>query len=341
MSQLLITPSLLTGTGMVREMVLSAEQMPEEPEEAVKLARAVPRKILAKHNLISLRKQDRRQEPMTEQYMRISDKISGMISTLRRSRGTERTLIPSRPGRSKRMTLPMLGGIAAASLAGSMLLAGCQTISGSTAVSLLRIIDASYNAPSLNLYVEGTLLAGNLGQGSITRYANLAPTNNAVVKVTATTSTTALVSSNTSLLAGTSQSALISDINAVYQVTVLEDQSTPAPSGHSEFRLLNQAPSTGPVDVYFLAGTSNTVFATAKPVITGLAVGATSGYVTIPSSTLYMVIAPTGTTLADNVSTIYTSAAFPLVGGEVRTVLIVDPLLVTEPVQVYIADDVD
>jgi hypothetical protein len=54
-----------------------------------------------------------------------------------------------------------------------------------------------------------------------------------------------------------------------------------------------------------------------------------------------MVIAPTGTTLADNVTTIYTSAAFPLVGGEVRTVLIVDPLLVTEPVQVYIADDVN
>jgi hypothetical protein len=29
------------------------------------------------------------------------------------------------------------------------------------------------------------------------------------------------------------------------------------------------------------------------------------------------------------------------VGGEVRTVLIVDPLLVTQPVQVYVADDVD
>jgi hypothetical protein len=230
---------------------------------------------------------------------------------------------------------------AAASLAGSLLLSGCQTVSGSSPVSQLRIIDASYNAASINVYVEGKLLAGNLGQGSITIYATLPPTNNAVVKVTPTTSTTALVSADASLRTGTSQSALISDINAVYQVTVLEDQATPAPSGHSEFRLLNQAPSTGPVDVYFLAGTSNTVFATAKPVITALAVGATSGYVTIPSSTLYMVIAPTGTTLAEGVSTIYASAALPLVGGEVRTVLIVDPQLVTEPVQVYVADDVD
>jgi hypothetical protein len=273
--------------------------------------------------------------------MRISGKISGMISRFRPGAETERMLAPGRPGRPRKLTLPMLAAVTVVSLAVSLLLAGCQTISGSTAVSLLRIIDASYNAPSLNLFVEGALLAGNLGQGSITSYASLPPTNNTIVKVTATTSTTALVSTNTSLRAGTSQSALISDINAVYQVTVLEDQSTPAPSGHSEFRLLNQAPSTGPVDVYFLAGTSNTVFATAKPVITGLAVGATSGYVTIPSSTLFMVIAPTGTTLADNVPTIYTSAAFPLVGGEVRTVLIVDPLLVTEPVQVFIAADVD
>lgn len=239
------------------------------------------------------------------------------------------------------MTLPMLALLSAVSVAGSLLLSGCQTVSGSSSVSLLRIIDASYNAPSLNFYIEGKLLAGNLGQGSITSYASLTPTSSAVVKVTATTSTAALVSSTTSLLANTSHSALISDINATYQVTVLEDQATAAPSGHSEFRLLNQAPSTGAVDVYFLAGTSNTVYATAKAVITGLAVGATSGYITIPSSTLYMVIAPTGTTLSDDNSTIYTSAVFDLVGGEVRTVLIVDPLLVTEPVQVYIADDVD
>ena len=271
---------------------------------------------------------------MTTQFKQISGKAPAMISRLQWSGGWK-----GMPGRI--LTLPVLTAVSAACLGGSLLLSGCQTVSGSSAVSQLRIIDASYNAPSLNLYVEGALLAGNLGQGSITIYSPLKPTNDAVVKVTATTNTNALVTANTSLLAGTSQSALISDLSAKYQVTVLEDQSTPAPSGHSEFRMLNQAPSTGPVDVYFLAGTSNTVFATAKPVITGLAVGATSGYVTIPSSTLFMVIAPTGTTLMDNVTTIYTSAAFPLVGGEVRTVLIVDPLLVTQPVMVYIANDVD
>jgi hypothetical protein len=162
-----------------------------------------------------------------------------------------------------------------------------------------------------------------------------------VVKVTAATNTTALTSADTSLLAGTSHSALISDLSAKYQVTVLEDQSAPAPSGQSEFRMLNQAPATGPVDVYFLPGTTATVYATAKPAIAGLAVGAVSGYISIPSSTLYMVIAPAGTTLTVTNSAIYTSAALPLAGGEVRTVLILDPQLTTEPVVVYLADDVN
>jgi hypothetical protein len=230
---------------------------------------------------------------------------------------------------------------AIASLACSLLLAGCQSVSGYTAVSLVRVIDASYNAPALNVYVEGNLLASNLGQGSITTYGGFGPTRNAAVKVTATSSTKALVTANATLVANKSQSVLVTDYNALYQVQVLEDQSVPAPSGHSEFRLLNQAPSTGPVDVYFLAGTSATVFATAKPVITNLVVGATSGYVTIPSSTLFMVIAPAGTTLSTTSTTIYSSGALALVGGEVRTVLIVDPILVTQPVQVYIADDVN
>lgn len=239
------------------------------------------------------------------------------------------------------LTPPRLVAASVLSIAGSLLLAGCQSVSGYSAVSLVRVIDASHNAPALNVFVGNTAIAGNLGQGSITNYGGFPPSRDAVVKVTATSSTKALVTANATLVANQSQTILVTDINAQYQVNVLEDQSTAAPSGHSEFRLLNQAPSTGPVDVYFLAGTSTTIFATAKPVIANLAVGATSGYVSIPSSTLFMVIAPAGTTLSTTASTIYSSAALPLVGGEVRTVLIVDPVLVTQPVQVYIANDVN
>ena len=274
---------------------------------------------------------------MTKQHMPVCGKVSDGINGMPRT-NARRGLF-----RERGVAALLAGSVAGSviSLAASLLLAGCQSVSGSASVSQLRVIDASYNAPALNLYLGSTLLAGNLGQGSITAYAQLATTNSAVVKVTATSSTKTLASADTSLRVGTSQSVLISDISSGYQVTVLEDQATPAPSGHSEFRMLNQAPSTGAVDVYFLPGTSDQVFATAQPILIGLAVGAISGYVTIPSSTLYMVIAPTGTTLKNGATTIYSSAAFALTGGEVRTVLIVDPQLAKEPVQVYVADDVN
>lgn len=240
-----------------------------------------------------------------------------------------------------RMTTAGLAVAAAASVATSLLLAGCQSISGYTKSSLARVIDASYNAPALNVYIQGSLVATNIGQGAITAYGGFAPSRSAAIKVTSTTSSTALLTTTATLLANQAQSVVITDYNADYEVTVLEDQSTPAPTGHSEFRVLNQAPSTGAVDVYFLPGTSETVYATAKPVITDLAVGATSGYVTIPSSTLYMVIAPSGATLSATATTIYSSGALALTGGEVRTVLVVDPVLQTQPVQVYIAKDVN
>ena len=229
--------------------------------------------------------------------------------------------------------------IAATSLGIALALAGCEHVQGNPAVSLVRVIDASYNAPALNVYLAGTLIATNLGQGQITPYGSFSPTPSAKITVTSAQNTNPLVSTTGSLLASQNSTVLITDINATYQANLLEDQSTPAPSGHSEFRILNQAPSTGPIDVYFLAGTTAADYAAARPVITALAVGATSGYVTIPSATLYMVIVAAGTTLTTTSTSIYVSAALPLVGGEVRTVLVVDPLVTTQPVQVYIAID--
>ncbi|WP_263358920.1 DUF4397 domain-containing protein [Acidicapsa ligni] len=239
------------------------------------------------------------------------------------------------------LTMPLIAVLAVISLAGSLLLAGCQSVSGFSTTSLVRIIDASYNAPAVNVSVEGQLLASNVGQGNITTYGKFAPSASATVKITTSSTGKALASTSGSLTANQSQSVLITDIEAGYQVSVLQDQSVAATTGHSDFRFINQAPSTGAVDIYFLPGTSATVYATAKPIIVGLAANAISDYVAIPSSSLYMVIAPAGTKLTITATTIYTSGVFALVGGEVRTVLILDPQLSTRPVQVYTADDVN
>ncbi|MGA2672487.1 MAG: DUF4397 domain-containing protein [Terracidiphilus sp.] len=241
-------------------------------------------------------------------------------------------------GGARQLTLPKLAMAAAGSLALALGFSACENVAGYTQPSLVRVIDASYIAPAVNVEVEGTLLAGNIGQGTITPYGTLPASAAAAIKVTAATGGTTLVSTTGTLLAGHQHSVFLTDNGVAptsYTVTVLEDQQVAAASGHSAFRFLNQAPKTGAVDIYMVP--SGTTLADTIPLVTALPVGATAGYISFTSQTVTMVITPTGLTTPK-----YTSASLALTGGEVRTVLIVDTQLTSNPpVEVFTANDVD
>ena len=241
---------------------------------------------------------------------------------------------------SKRGTMRLRGLAAAAavSLVIAMGLSGCQSVAGFSQPSLVRVIDASYIAPAVNIYVEKTLFAGNVGEGYISGYGTVTPSQNAPVAVTQAQGGASLVTTNVTLQAGAEHSVFLTDNGASpteYTVTVLEDAQMPAASGHSEFRFLNQAPRTGAVDVYMIP--AGTTMANTIPLCTDIAVGATCGYVSFASQSVTMVIVPTGQTTPK-----YTSSALGLTGGEVRTVVIIDSQLTSDPpVNVVIAKDVD
>ncbi len=234
--------------------------------------------------------------------------------------------------------LPQLATLAAASLTAALTLSSCTNVAGFSQPSLIRVIDASYIAPAANVTVEGTLFAGNIGEGYISNYGTVAPSPAAIINVTQATGGAALVTASASLNPGAQHSAFLTDNGStptLYSLTVLEDQQVPAATGHSAFRFLNQAPRTGAVDVYMVPGSAT--LADTIPLCTALAVGATCGYVSFASQAVTMVITPTGT-----VTPKFTSTALGLTGGEVRTVVIVDSQLTSNPpVQVVIAKDVD
>jgi hypothetical protein len=236
------------------------------------------------------------------------------------------------------LTLPSLVITAAASLALAFGFTACVQVASYTRPSLVRAIDASYIAPAVDFEVEGTLIAQNIGQGTITPYGTLPSSNNALIQVTAATGGMAVVTSNGTLLAGHQHSVFLTDNGVApngYEVTVLEDQQIPAAAGHSAFRFLNQAPKTGAVDVYMIP--SGTTLANTIPIVTALPVGGTAGYISFTSQTVTMVITPTGLLTPK-----YTSATLGLAGGEVRTVLIVDTQLTSNPpVEVFTANDVN
>jgi hypothetical protein len=240
--------------------------------------------------------------------------------------------------RIKRLTPRKLAVTAIVSLALALGLSACENVAGSTQPSLVRVIDASYIAPAVNVYVEGTLLAGNLGEGSVTNYGTLPESSAAVINVTAATGGATLVTQDASLPGGYQHSVFLTDNGAAptsYTVTVLKDQQTAAAGGHSAFRFLNQAPRTGPLDVYMVP--ANSTLADTIPLCTAVAVGATCGYVSFASQTVTMVITPAGQTTPK-----YTSSALALTGGEVRTVVMVDSQLTSDPpVEVVTANDVN
>ena len=235
-------------------------------------------------------------------------------------------------------TLPRLGFAIAASLALALGLSACQTVAGFTSTSLIRVIDASYIAPAVNVYVENTLIAGNIGEGYISNYGTVAPSTSAKIAITQANNGTALVTAYATLTASGQRSVFLTDNGATpteYLLTVLEDQQTAAAAGHSAFRFLNQAPRTGALDVYMVP--TGSTLANTLPLCSDLPVGQTCGYVSFASQAVTMVITPTGETTPK-----YTSTALGLVGGEVRTVVIVDSQLTSNPpVSVVIADDVD
>jgi hypothetical protein len=241
-----------------------------------------------------------------------------------------------RTGRA--LKLPQLAAAAGFSTALALGLSSCTNVAGFTPTSLVRVVDASYIAPAVNVYIENTLFAGNIGQGYISNYGTAKPSPAAQIKVTQATGGATLVAAAATLNAGMQHSVFLTDNGAsptAYIVTVLEDQQTPAAAGHSAFRFLNQAPRTGAVDVYMVPG--STTLANTIPLCTALPAGSTCGYVSFASATVTMVITPAGT-----VTPKFTSTSLSLSGGEVRTVVIVDSQLTNDPpVQVVIAKDVD
>jgi len=251
-----------------------------------------------------------------------------------------------------RLTPGKLAVAASCSLAVALSLSACENVATYTQPSLVRVIDASYIAPAINILVEGTMLAGNIGEGYISAYGTLPASPSAIVKVTAATGGATLVSSNATLKAGAQHSVFVTDNGAAptsYTVTVLEDQQVAAAAQHSAFRFINEAPRVGAVDIYMVPTASTTTvggttstpatisLANSIPLFTNLAVGSTAGYISFTSATVTMVIVPTGLTTPQ-----YASTALSLIGGEVRTVMIIDSQLTSNPpVSAIIADDVN
>jgi hypothetical protein len=216
-------------------------------------------------------------------------------------------------------------------------LSGCQGIVNPQSGAQVRIIDASPDAPGLDIYMNNAAVAYNLGFGTITSYVPIDPalyTTNATVAG----SKQVLSSSKTTFATATQYTVLIGNVAASLQQTVLKDQSQPAPTGQIALRFIDQATRISPVDIYLVPPGKKLTDVTA--VVNNISFGNNTGYLNIPTGTYTIVMVPTGTVPARDTVATYTGTQVSYSSGSASTIVMIDQQLVTSSaLQVIVVPD--
>jgi hypothetical protein len=218
-------------------------------------------------------------------------------------------------------------------------LTGCQAILSPAPEAHVRIINATPDAPRLDLYQDANALAFNLDFGAVTSYIQLTPGAYNITSDTA--GTRQVLSSSKTIFAASGQyTVLIGNTAASLQQVTLADQTQPAPSGHIALRFINQAIRTGAVDIYLVPAGQR--LSSITPLITGMHFAVNTGYLNIPIGTYSLVMLPAGIVPTSAASAAYTGPQVIYSTGSARTIILIDqPPSATSGLQVITANDVD
>lgn len=217
------------------------------------------------------------------------------------------------------------------------LLSGCQGIVNSPTASQVRIIDASPDAPGLDIYQNNVAIAYNLGFGTITSYVPIDP-GTYTTNATAAGTKQVLSSNKTTFTTGNQYTILIGNVAASLQQLTLKDQAQPAPSGQIALRFIDQATRIGSLDAYLVPAGKKLTDVT--PVTTELTFNVNTGYLNIPSGTYTLVLLPAGTVPTSTTVATYTGPQVTYTQGSATTIILIDQQLVTTPgLQVLSAPD--
>ncbi len=239
---------------------------------------------------------------------------------------------------------------AATALLAVLGLSGCQGISSGTAQ--LRVIDASPDAGLIDAYQNSSALAYNLGFGTMTSYILMAPGDYTLAADKAGTRQT-LVAANQTLTAGKQYTQLIGGGLANLRQTILLDQSTPAPVGEIDLRVVNETTRAGAVDVYLVAGiglgaSGSSKSLSALPLAVNLRAGGDTGYITVPNGSYAVDVVAAGTPLISSTVTLLSGSQVEYASGAVRTIVLIgrqgtnaQHTASTPGVQAILGDDAD
>ena len=174
----------------------------------------------------------------------------------------------------------------------AVVLTGCQSLSSSSSMARVRIVDLSPDAGPLDVYQGNAALAYNLSYGTVTSYIPQIP-GTVTLTVSPAGSRQALVTAKVNVSGGAQYTVLVNHAVALLQPELLLDLPSPSPGEAPFVRFVHEAAQSGAVDVYLVRPGQRA--AALSPLVANLAAGASSGYVALPSGIGSIVVLPAGT----------------------------------------------
>jgi Domain of unknown function (DUF4397) len=182
---------------------------------------------------------------------------------------------------------------------------GCG--SGAANTALLRFVQASPDAPQVNVLIDGASVAGNLAYGNATGYISLG-SGSRHIQVVPVSGSSPIFDQTLSFNLSSDQTLLLTGPAAGINPVMLTDGGTTTTTGDGYVRVVNASATMGAADVYLVPAGSSIVGV--KPVAAGLAFDKNTGYQLVVAGNyeVFMTAPNTSTALLSTGSISLTSA---------------------------------
>lgn len=177
---------------------------------------------------------------------------------------------------------------------GLFALTGCGgSSSSSSGTGQLRFVQASFDAPHVNLLVDGKSLATNLAYSNINDYMTL-KSGPRHIQVVPASSSSPILDTSISINTGGHQTLLLTGPVAHVQSDLVTDGGTTAMTGDGHVRVLNAASKMASVDAYLIP--SGTSLTGVQPVTSSLSYDKDTGYQLVVAGSYEVFMTALGTT---------------------------------------------
>ncbi len=200
---------------------------------------------------------------------------------------------------------------------GTLFSVGCGSGSSSSTAQV-RVFEGAAGAPSVNILVDGAVVAGNLGYGSATAYLTV-KSGSRHIQAMPVAGGSSVLDQTLSLAASSTQTLLLTGTSSSIQSVVLTDGGTTATTGDGHVRVVNASNTMGASDAYIVAAGTSIIGVT--PVSANLAFDADTGYQLVPLGNYEVFLTVPGTA---NVNLATGPLSFTTTSNQNQTVVVFD-----------------